>query len=407
MSDSKKKPKMPPPDDFSKTVPNVNIPDEIDAADWDKTHYGVSSEPPVDDWGKTVINYDVNAEPKHSETHYENNSPKEPDWGMTQANVNIDHDFGPNDRVSTGDDSERNATVPYFQLPEDEREKYQNIPPTPTEKVRRQEEEKRKKGGIPVWFWITAGLMSMFFFAVLLLLGVWYFVINDRSYDVTVTGAPIGSRFFVDGSEYGVPSTQNEHRLVNLDPDGIKRIEIRHSKFECEPREVRRDDGSNQRFSAVCRPMAEEPKIDCQNTRNIDEREKCAEIALDNLGDPPDLDALLKALNLLIINFESGKFDIPPARMAILRKAAAKIQKLPDSVEIEIGGHTDNVGSDANNQKLSENRANAVKKFLVDAGVKDSILSTKGYGELNPKASNETAQGRFDNRRIEYKAVKR
>ena len=72
---------------------------------------------------------------------------------------------------------------------------------------------------------------------------------------------------------------------------------------------------------------------------------------------------------------------------------------------IEVGGHTDNVGNKASNQALSDNRAKSVKTALVGFGVKEAILQTRGYGDAKPKASNDTDDGKFQNRRIEYSAI--
>ena len=76
---------------------------------------------------------------------------------------------------------------------------------------------------------------------------------------------------------------------------------------------------------------------------------------------------------------------------------------------LELGGHTDNGGGDASNQTLSQNRANAVKDTLVKFGVNANGLQTRGYGSSRPKvgADNNTDQGRFYNRRIEYSIVKK
>jgi OOP family OmpA-OmpF porin len=65
-----------------------------------------------------------------------------------------------------------------------------------------------------------------------------------------------------------------------------------------------------------------------------------------------------------------------------------------------VEGHTDSTGADAYNQALSERRANAVLKYLVDAGVPAARLSARGFGESEPVADNDTAEGRAQNRRV-------
>jgi outer membrane protein OmpA-like peptidoglycan-associated protein/uncharacterized protein YidB (DUF937 family) len=116
-------------------------------------------------------------------------------------------------------------------------------------------------------------------------------------------------------------------------------------------------------------------------------------------------DALVKAMNLAVINFPSGSADIPADGLEIIRKSADAITRAPKGSTIEIGGHTDSSGDPAANLTLSQARANAVKAALVTAGVPAAMLTTKGYGDTRPRASNDTEYGRFQNRRIEYAVV--
>ena len=73
---------------------------------------------------------------------------------------------------------------------------------------------------------------------------------------------------------------------------------------------------------------------------------------------------------------------------------------------IEIAGYTDNTGDPAANVTLSQQRADSVRAALVSAGVDPSMLVAKGYGSANPMATNDTPEGKFRNRRIEYRVVK-
>ena len=75
-------------------------------------------------------------------------------------------------------------------------------------------------------------------------------------------------------------------------------------------------------------------------------------------------------------------------------------------VSIEISGYTDNIGSNENNQELSEKRAIAVKQFLIVRGIDKKRIVAKGYGSNKPKADNNTEEGRAKNRRIEVKIIK-
>ena len=121
----------------------------------------------------------------------------------------------------------------------------------------------------------------------------------------------------------------------------------------------------------------------------------------------PKGEDLLRAMNLYIIQFASNKYDIPPRNMVFLERASGYMKKLPPNVVVEVGGHTDSAGDNAPNQILSDNRAKAVKAALLAFQIKPEMLTEKGYGEEKPKATNDTEDGKFQNRRIEYTAVKK
>jgi OOP family OmpA-OmpF porin len=100
------------------------------------------------------------------------------------------------------------------------------------------------------------------------------------------------------------------------------------------------------------------------------------------------------------VNFDFDKADIRPDAAVILDEAASQLNASPGR-SVTVAGHTDSVGADAYNQGLSERRAASVKDYLVGKGVDASRLTTVGYGESNPIASNDTADGRALNRRVE------
>lgn len=129
------------------------------------------------------------------------------------------------------------------------------------------------------------------------------------------------------------------------------------------------------------------------------------EEALKNLGEAKTAQQVVDALNLSIIQFDSGKSNIKPEFETILQKAAEVLKAQPANTAIEIGGHTDNTGNKDANLKLSQARADSVKNELVKLGVGDKMLSAKGYGDTVPKGDNATKEGQFANRRIEYKVV--
>lgn len=109
--------------------------------------------------------------------------------------------------------------------------------------------------------------------------------------------------------------------------------------------------------------------------------------------------------NSLLITLDSGvlfdvdKYDVRPKAEEVLKNLAIVLKEM-DVKNFEIDGHTDSDASDEYNQVLSEKRANSVKNFLVSQGVTAEI-TTKGYGESKPVASNDTAEGKQKNRRVE------
>jgi len=115
---------------------------------------------------------------------------------------------------------------------------------------------------------------------------------------------------------------------------------------------------------------------------------------------------LIGILNESIVNFPSGGSEVPTATMALLQNAAAEIKQLAPGTVLEIAGYTDNTGDAAANVTLSQQRADAVRNALIQAGVDPSMLVAKGYGSANPLASNDLLEGRFRNRRIEYHVLK-
>ncbi|MBS1793508.1 MAG: OmpA family protein [Acidobacteria bacterium] len=125
--------------------------------------------------------------------------------------------------------------------------------------------------------------------------------------------------------------------------------------------------------------------------------------ALKELGSAASVDEVIAALNVSILNFKSGSAEIPADAKPILEKAAAVLSKQSEGTVIEIGGYTDNKGNADRNKNLSQQRADSVKKALVALGVKETMLKAVGYGDANPVGDNNTEDGRFKNRRIEYR----
>ena len=104
------------------------------------------------------------------------------------------------------------------------------------------------------------------------------------------------------------------------------------------------------------------------------------------------------------VHFEFNKATLTPADKDVLSTVATRLKQETSTAQLRVTGHTDSVGSDAYNQRLSEKRANSVVQYLVENGVpRASFVSVSGAGESQPVADNKTADGRAMNRRTEIK----
>jgi OmpA-OmpF porin, OOP family len=103
-------------------------------------------------------------------------------------------------------------------------------------------------------------------------------------------------------------------------------------------------------------------------------------------------------------NFETGKADLRPESFTVLDELVAYMVRKEDE-RIEIGGHTDNVGTAKSNLVLSQNRANSVRNYLISKGIDETRVTSRGYGFSVPVAENTTAEGRAQNRRTEVKIL--
>jgi outer membrane protein OmpA-like peptidoglycan-associated protein len=426
VSDPKKVP-SPLPDDFSKTTPNIPRADDMESNDWEKTNYNAQKfahQPPADDWGKTVANIPpIKDEPDFNKTYMPANNPKTPDWGVTDNNIKLPSDDFGGEKI--GAQTNYGATSPFIQLPDAERQKYQNLPPTPTEAAEKKKEEEKEKKGVPAWFWAVAGLLSMFFLAIIVIVLVYFIFLRPTGFEIVVQSPPAPqTEIWVDNTRWSVTEGDGTLRAKGLKANELKKIDIRHPNFTCESRDIEGKDGEIVTITARCTqtsgfttqtspsPGKTTVPVGCETPPKPGEFEKaeeCANKALDALPPAPNYtaDQLVAALNIFIINFDKDKFNIPSERLKFLQRAAGFIKNLPETTILEIGGHTDDKNTNEYNMTLSINRANAVKKALLGFGVRDSALQTKGYGEDSPKFPNDTEGNRFLNRRIEYKVIRR
>lgn len=129
-------------------------------------------------------------------------------------------------------------------------------------------------------------------------------------------------------------------------------------------------------------------------------REKTAGTGVDVVRDGDNL--LLRMPSGITFAYDSDA--VQPQFQPTLNEVASVLTQYPKTY-IDIYGHTDADGSEAYNQGLSERRANSVQSYLVGRGVQSVRMATKGFGETQPIASNETAEGKAQNRRVEIKIV--
>ncbi len=105
------------------------------------------------------------------------------------------------------------------------------------------------------------------------------------------------------------------------------------------------------------------------------------------------------------VYFDTGKSSLKPTSFKALNDLV-EILKLKNTMIVEIQGHTDNVGKEDENLKLSQERAGEVKKYLVSKGIEESRITAKGYGATMPVADNTTEAGKSKNRRTSLKVIK-
>lgn len=113
-----------------------------------------------------------------------------------------------------------------------------------------------------------------------------------------------------------------------------------------------------------------------------------------------------ESVTLENVFFQTGKSTLLEVSIVELDKVVEMMQKNP-TIRIQLGGHTDNVGNEAANLKLSEQRAKAVYDYLIRQGVSAERMSYKGYGQTQPVADNDTPEGRRKNRRTEFTIVEK
>lgn len=147
--------------------------------------------------------------------------------------------------------------------------------------------------------------------------------------------------------------------------------------------------------------------IDTDGDGIADYLDKCPDVKgiAENNGCPGVSEETQKVFNQALqgIQFKTNSHEIKPISNPVLNNVVDVLKKNSQYTKIDINGHTDSTGPEDYNMKLSEKRAEEVKKYLVSKGVEASRLTPKGFGESQPVADNSTPEGRYKNRRVDFK----
>lgn len=155
------------------------------------------------------------------------------------------------------------------------------------------------------------------------------------------------------------------------------------------------------------------PDLDNDKDGIPDEKDKAPDAAetfngyQDRDGAPDEVPAEVKKFNGRIegILFKTGSAEILPKSYTILDQAVAMLQQFPE-IRMEIQGHTDDVGDDAKNLALSQERAQSVVNYMVSKGITADRLVAKGYGETTPEVPNDSETNQARNRRVEFHVIR-
>ena len=150
-------------------------------------------------------------------------------------------------------------------------------------------------------------------------------------------------------------------------------------------------------------------RVSYDSAREQQDRNEARFREVQNMFQSDEAEVYRQGSNVLIraygFDFPSGQSEIQSDNFPLLNKITRAINQFPDS-RIEVSGHTDSRGSDALNQRLASERAETVARFLVDVGdLPKQRVTSRGYGETRPLASNETHEGRTANRHVESQII--
>jgi outer membrane protein OmpA-like peptidoglycan-associated protein len=191
---------------------------------------------------------------------------------------------------------------------------------------------------------------------------------------------PIGTEI-----KYELLSTGEEIGTANSNPsDGSYKIVLPY--------------GKNYGFSAKA-----DGYYSVSENINLEEISDYKEIKKDLYLAPIEIGEVFRLNNIF---FDFNKYDLKPESFPELDRVVKFLNEYPN-IEVELSGHTDNIGTHEYNQRLSENRANAVAEYIFAKGINRNRILVTGYGETQPADTNESEEGRQKNRRVELKILKK
>lgn len=148
--------------------------------------------------------------------------------------------------------------------------------------------------------------------------------------------------------------------------------------------------------------IVEKPFVDSDGDGVPDDRDKCPDTIQGAKVDSEGCMIMNQTITFNNINFELDSAQITASSRPSLDRVA-KALKAQDDFKVEIAGHTDSTGSASYNENLSDQRAKSVRQYLIDQGIDANRMTARGYGEMEPIASNDNQSGRAMNRRVEFR----
>ncbi len=170
--------------------------------------------------------------------------------------------------------------------------------------------------------------------------------------------------------------------------------------------------GCNKSNDQVCSPANtwSQPVFNCATAKMVPAPEPEPEPAMDEPEPEPEPEgkAVLRGNKIEIlekVQFATGSAEILDESFELLDDVAAILEDNQQVTKLRVEGHTDSRGGKRFNRRLSKKRAAAVRRYLIDKGIDEDRLSSKGYGSSKPIANNNTEEGRSENRRVEFNII--